>query len=85
MSNLRRFTVSSASSPRPTSVTLYPSICSTLAQLSRSVRSSSTTSTRMLALMSLGMERGSRGASEAGELPRSGGASGLAILYSWVR
>ena len=71
-SNLRRLTVSIASSPRPTSVTLYPSIWSTLAQLSRRVRSSSTTRTRMLALTSLGMERGSRGASDAVGLPRSG-------------
>ena len=60
MSNLRRLTVSSASSPRPMTVTLKPSIWSTLAQLSRRVRSSSTTRIRMLALTSAGIDSGSR-------------------------
>src|SRR4051812_22860165 len=81
ISNFRRRTVSSASSPRPIRVTLYPSIWSTLAQLSRSVRSSSTTSTRILALTSLGMERGSREVlSETEGIFRSCWARGLAIL-----
>src|SRR2546422_3025152 len=48
MSNARRFRVSRASPPRPEVVTWYPSAPSTLAQLSRSVRSSSITSTRTL-------------------------------------
>src|SRR3989454_69913 len=48
MSNARRFRVSRASPPRPEVVTWYPSAPSTLAQLSRSVRSSSITSTRAL-------------------------------------
>src|SRR3954468_25037440 len=83
MSNFLRRTVSSASSPRPISVTLYPSICSTLAQLSRSVRSSSTTRTRMLALTSLGMERGSRALlSDADGGFRSVWTKGLAILLT---
>ena len=48
--------------PRPISVTLYPSICRTLAQLSRRVRSSSTTRILMLALTSAGIasDRGRR-------------------------
>src|SRR6476646_7581125 len=79
MSNLRRLTVSMASSPRPITVTLYPSICSTLAQLSRRVRSSSTTRTRMLALTSLGIDSGSRGGSEFGSPGWSDWESTLAI------
>src|SRR5690606_19521745 len=75
MSNLRRFTTSSASSPRPIRVTLYPSIWSTLAQLSRRVRSSSTMRMRMLAFTSAGMDSGSR----PPESP--GGPSGLRVLW----
>src|SRR3954470_3859607 len=79
MSNLRRLTVSMASSPRPITVTLYPSICRTLAQLSRNVRSSSTTSTRMLALTSVGIDSGSRGGSGVGAPDWSDWESTLAI------
>src|SRR5688572_20176404 len=63
MSNFRRRTSSSASSPRPSVVTLNPSICRTLAQPSRSVRSSSTIRRLREALTSAEMDNGSRAAS----------------------
>src|SRR4029079_19576332 len=73
-SNRRRFTNSIASSPRPRVVTLNPSICSTLAHPSRSVRSSSTMSRLRLDLTSADMESGSLAASPsaaASERPES--------------
>src|SRR5215204_316039 len=74
MSNLRRRTSSSASSPRPSVVTLKPSICSTLAHPSRRVRSSSTMRRLRDALTSAEMESGSLAASPsaaASERPES--------------
>src|ERR1041384_710541 len=49
MSNLRRLRMSSASSPLPHTVTLYPSCCSMLEHDSRNVRSSSTINRRRVA------------------------------------
>src|SRR4030095_11967151 len=74
MSNFRRRTSSSASSPRPRVVTLNPSIWSTLAQPSRSVRSSSTIRRLRLDLTSAEMDNGSLAASlspAASERPES--------------
>src|SRR6266568_1148175 len=83
MSNARRFSRSSASGPRPLSVTSYPSWRSTVPQLSRRVYSSSTTRIRIRAFWSgpMGSSAASVFASsESRECPSLSAATGIAIV-----